>query len=82
MHPFTDGNGRTSRVVFNALLRRGGMLENHYLPIKEINYLTRGGHEVRLRYTVATGDWKEMLEYFVNAAELYRMLLRKEVLSK
>ncbi len=79
MHPFSDGNGRTSRVVFNAILRRAGMPRSHYLPIKEINYLASGGHEVRLRYTVATGDWQELLEYFVNAAELYELLLHREV---
>ncbi len=80
MHPFSDGNGRTSRVVFNGVLRRHGMASGHYLPIKEINYLAHGGHEVRLRYTVATGDWKELLEYFVNATALYMVLLHKEVI--
>lgn len=77
MHPFSDGNGRTSRMVFNAILRRAGVTKNHYLPVKEINYLAHGGHEVRLRYTVATGDWKELLEYFVNVATLYQVLLRQ-----
>ena len=79
MHPVGDGNGRTSRMVFNAILRRAGMPKDHYVPIKEINHLARGGHEVRLRYTVAAGDWEELLEYFVNAIALYKVLLHQEV---
>lgn len=78
MHPFADGNGRTSRVVFNAMLRRFGVAVDHYVPIKEINFLARGGHEVRLRYTMATVDWQELLEYFVNATALYRVLCQQE----
>jgi len=78
LHPFTDGNGRTSRMLFNAVLRRGGFSTCQYIPIKEINYLAYGGHEVRLRYTVATGDWTELLEYFVNMATLYEVLLHRK----
>jgi len=80
MHPFADGNGRTSRIIFNAVLRLAGMPSGHYIPIKEINHLAHGGHEVRLRYTVATGEWEELLEYFVNAIRVYEVLLQREVL--
>ncbi|OYT88730.1 MAG: hypothetical protein CFE43_21035 [Burkholderiales bacterium PBB3] len=79
MHPFGDGNGRTSRIVFNAILRRAGMPKGQYIPIKEINYLAHGGHEVRLRYTVATGDWEELLEYFVNVLDFCKVVLHQEV---
>jgi hypothetical protein len=74
IHPFEDGNGRTSRIVFNALLSRGGLSPMSYLPIKEINTLALGGHTVRLRYCVATGEWEEIIEYFVNAIHFFHAL--------
>ena len=78
MHPFLDGNGRTSRIIFNALLRRLGMSSEIYIPIKEINYLAKGGHEVRLRYTILTGDWDELTMYFINAINFHGKLLHLE----
>jgi Fic/DOC family len=81
LHPFNDGNGRTSRVIFNVLLSRIKLGGELYLPIKDINHLARGGHEVRLRYTVLTGDWKELLEYFADVVTTWRMILQQGALS-
>ena len=79
IHAFPDGNGRTSRGVFNILLQRKVVSSQYYLPIKEINYLAQGGHEIRLRYAVATNEFEDLLDYFVNAAALYEEILRSRV---
>lgn len=79
IHAFPDGNGRTSRGVFNILLQRTVVSSQYYLPIKEINYLAQGGHEIRLRYAVATSECDDLLDYFVNAAALYEEILRSRV---
>lgn len=48
-HPFSDGNGRTARLVANAALSTAGMPAGCYLPLQELFLLSCGGMEVRSR---------------------------------
>ena len=73
-HPFNDGNGRTARVLFNHLLRRGGMPRNVYLPLYEIALRSHGGYEIALRIAEIQGDWEPFLRYMLNAILCFREL--------
>lgn len=62
-HPFRDGNGRCSRILFNALLRVSNVLGNGYLPLYELFWRSGCGWEIRLRYTELTNDWNLICDY-------------------
>lgn len=73
-HPFTDGNGRTARVVFNHLLRRAGMPGDVYLPLYEIARRSHGGYEIALRMAELRGDWTALLRWFLEALRCGRTI--------
>lgn len=63
-HPFNDGNGRTSRTMFNAVLQHSGALSSScYVPLYECFWLSRRGWEIRVRIVETVGDWEPVLRY-------------------
>jgi hypothetical protein len=56
-HPFADGNGRVSRMIFNLCLRAGAARELPYIPLYELFYRSRGGYEIRLRDAELNSNW-------------------------
>ena len=70
-HPFTDGNGRVARLLFNAWLRRGGMSEYVYFPFSEIARRSRGGYEIALRSLEISGDWEPLVRFVLQAIECH-----------
>jgi Fic/DOC family len=72
IHPFMDGNGRTSRIVFNAMLVNGGKLDpKGYIPCKHIYAISKYGFEIRLRLVILKNDWLPMIDYFIDLVELF-----------
>ena len=69
-HPFEDGNGRTARMVANALLIQGGMQTNRYMPLHELFVLSLGGMEVRSRMVELNGAWNAWIAWFCDLVEL------------
>lgn len=59
-HPLSDGNGRTSRILFNYALRRGG-IGGGYLPIKEYMLPARGHVQIAMRIAETRGQWEPFL---------------------
>lgn len=69
LHPFTDGNGRLARTIFNALASPPtGELQ--LLPLFEIAGLSRKGHTVALRLARYRGDWDPMQRFLIEARRL------------
>ena len=73
-HPFTDGNGRTARVLLNHVLRSGGMGRDVYFPLYEIAPRSHGGYEIALRMAELRGDWTVLLRWFLEALRCYRTI--------
>ncbi len=71
-HPFTDGNGRTARVLFNHLLHRDGMPRQVYLPLHEIARRSHGGYEIALRMAEVRGEWEPFLRFILNGIQCHR----------
>ena len=63
-HPFRDGNGRTSRALFNLRMREIGLPITAYLPLKELFWVARGGYQIRLRIAEIYGDWTPIVDFF------------------
>lgn len=71
IHPFMDGNGRTSRAVFNALLRESGVLPGlSFIPLKHIYFLSKFGFELRLREALLLGNYVPIITYFCDVMDL------------
>lgn len=71
-HPFTDGNGRTARVLFNHLLHCGGMPAHVYFPLYELARRSHGGYEIALRIAEIRGDWEPFVRFILNAIQCHR----------
>lgn len=67
IHPFTDGNGRTGRVLIQMILHQSGFLENLHIPI------SMGLAKDTKRYVEALtafrdGDYQKIVEQVCHAA--------------
>lgn len=69
-HPFDDGNGRTARLVANAILSRAGMPDSSYLPLHELFVLSLGGMEIRSRLVELEGGWNAWIAWFADLVDL------------
>jgi hypothetical protein len=75
VHPFMDGNGRTSRALFNSLLRSGGVLPGMgYIPLKHIYFIANFGFEIRLREAILLNNYLPILNFFCDVMDLTRDL--------
>jgi hypothetical protein len=71
IHPFADGNGRTSRALFNSLLRSGGRLPSKsYIPLKHIYFIAKFGFEIRLREAILLNNYLPILNFFCDVIDL------------
>ena len=70
-HPFTDGNGRTARVLVNMILRDCGMPSAAFIPLYELAQRSCGGFEIALRRTEILGDWGSIIAWLIHAIDAY-----------
>jgi Fic/DOC family len=69
IHPFGDGNGRVSRVLFNGLLQVGAARHQTFIPLKEIYEFSEFGFEIRLRHCMRFNEWSHIACYFCDVIE-------------
>jgi hypothetical protein len=65
-HPFADGNGRTARVMFNALFDKLEVIG--YIPIYEISLATKGSYELCLRDLELRSDHRPICRFLLQSA--------------
>jgi hypothetical protein len=70
IHPFEDGNGRTSRVLFNKLAGFDGF--SGYFPINEIAAHSRGGYILSLREAQYNDNWYPIVEFLDYSIRFFR----------
>lgn len=64
IHPFRDGNGRTSRILFNLILNRSSTIDSQfYIPIKELMQFSHSGFELSMREANITGRWSPLIAF-------------------
>lgn len=73
-HPFKDANGRIGRILFNHVLRRGGMARSVYVPLFELAARSEGGYLIALRQGELRGDWEPLLEFMIAMLGVHRAL--------
>lgn len=83
IHPFMDGNGRTSRIVFNAMLVDDGLLDPQaYIPCKHIYAISKYGFEIRLRQIILKNEWLPMITYFIDLVDLFCALAKGDGIAR
>lgn len=68
-HVLSDGNGRTSRLLFNWILHRGTG-GRCYVPLYELTLRTRGSFILCVREAETFGDWAPLARYLAGALDL------------
>ena len=69
IHPFTDGNGRVGRMLILLYLIMKGKLEYPVLFLSKYIFAHRNEYYKNLRLATATGDFTDLLLYFLEAFE-------------
>ncbi|MBB5369459.1 MULTISPECIES: Fic family protein [unclassified Janthinobacterium] len=70
-HPFSDGNGRTGRVLVNAFLRDRAGFDAHIMPLSEILRCSKGIFEEMLARGHADGNYYPLTIFLVDLFEQY-----------
>lgn len=73
LHPFGDGNGRVSRLLFNGLLRSR---DAAFLPLYELGRLSRGGGLIVSRLAQYRDQWAPLAMYLSAAVACTQRLTR------
>jgi hypothetical protein len=70
-HPFSDGNGRTARILFNIYLSWRYQVKLHYLPLAELIRAGNGALEELLARGCVCGDYTPALCYLIDLIKTY-----------
>jgi Fic family protein len=79
IHPFTDGNGRTTRMFTTLLLYQRGYDFKYLFELSSYyNFGDRSAYYNSLRAADRTGDYTRWLEYFLGgfAMQMYEIRAR------
>jgi hypothetical protein len=69
-HPFFDGNGRSSRVLFNVVLNTGQQDCPIFVPLNEFTIRASGGFQIRLLLAIRKGEWEPILAYMCDVIDI------------
>lgn len=67
IHPFTDGNGRTGRILALLMLVESGLLELPVLYLSRFILRERAEYYRRLEAVTAEGDWETWITFMLIA---------------
>ncbi len=70
IHPFTDGNGRTGRVINILFLVEKGLLDNPVLFLSHYILRTKSKYYRCLRRVTEDFEWGEWISYMLEAIEV------------
>lgn len=69
IHPFSDGNGRTGRILLLLFLKQSGLLQTPAVYFSEYLMKHRNAYYTCLRNVTEKGDWESYLLYVLNMVE-------------
>lgn len=69
IHPFSDGNGRTGRILLLLFLKQSGLLQTPAVYFSEYLMKHRNAYYTCLRNVTEKGDWESYLLYMLNMVE-------------
>jgi Fic family protein len=81
IHPFTDGNGRTGRILNILYLVEKHLLEIPVLYLSSYIIQHKGDYYMGLRGVTEQGDWEKWLLYILRAIEETSSITRDKILA-
>ena len=85
IHPFTDGNGRTGRILNTLVLINKGLLTYPILYLSSYIIDNKASYYHYLNGVSARGDWKRWLVYMLEAVKVtadYTVFKIEEIMSQ
>ena len=81
IHPFTDGNGRTGRIINILFLIDRGLLDIPVLYLSRYIIENKSGYYLALRRVTEKGAWEEWILYMLNAVEQTARETRERIVA-
>jgi Fic family protein len=81
IHPFTDGNGRTGRIINILFLIDRGLLDIPVLYLSRYIIENKNGYYVALRRVTEKSAWEEWILYMLNAVEQTARETRERIMA-
>lgn len=81
IHPFTDGNGRTGRIVNVLFLVLCGLLDVPVLYLSKYIIEHKNDYYRHLRGVTEAGDWEPWILYMLEAVEDTAVFTRQRILA-
>jgi Fic family protein len=69
IHPFTDGNGRTGRIILLLYLKYSGLMELPALYMSDYIIHHKNDYYTGLRLVTEKGDWQTWILYMLDMVE-------------
>ena len=79
IHPFTDGNGRTGRIINILFLIEEGLLDLPVLYLSRYIIDNKGEYYVRLRAVTEQQEWEPWILYMLSAVEESATATREQI---
>lgn len=81
IHPFTDGNGRTGRILNILYLVLNGLLDLPVLYLSKYIIDRKSDYYQLLRSVTANGEWEPWVLYMLDAVEQTALHTREKILA-
>jgi Fic family protein len=81
IHPFTDGNGRTGRIINILFLIEAGLLDIPVLYLSRHIIEHKGDYYAGLRHVTGTNAWEPWILYMLHAIEQTAQVTRERILA-
>lgn len=81
IHPFSDGNGRTGRIVNILMMVESGLLELPVLYLSRFIIATKDDYYRLLQEVAEQGAWEPWVVYLLNAVESTAIATREKISS-
>ena len=79
IHPFSDGNGRTGRIILLLFLKLVGLLELPALYLSNYIIDHKSDYYLKLRMVTEKGDWQNWIMYILDMVEQTAIKGRQQI---
>ena len=79
IHPFSDGNGRTGRIILLLYLKQVGLLELPALYLSNYIIDHKNDYYLKLRMVTEKGDWQTWIMYMLEMVEQTAIKGRQQI---
>lgn len=79
IHPFSDGNGRTGRILNILYLVLTGLLDHPLLFLSKYIIDNKDDYYIKLRGVTENGDWEEWILYMLQGIEETSVYMKNKI---